>query len=190
MEPEVGKGSQGGLDSAGCPLPLQRLTGQRRLPQWAPAQRGTSSAGEVGMVRAGGGASCYIVTDSAAFPEILPSSKKRKEKTREPLGLPGKGRASGNQGSQRSHEPGWSNGASCLGQRPISPETESGPQPEVSDELTNGLAPGQVHAHWATFVAAELRPEKESLEITGLPTGLFRFWEWGRPKLKFNPEWL
>ena len=79
------------------------------------------------MVRAGGGASCDIVTDPAAFPEILPSSKKRKEKPREPLGLPGKGQASENQGSQRSHRPGWSNGASCLGQRPISPETESEP---------------------------------------------------------------
>lgn len=185
-----GRAARDGLGSAGCPLPLQRLTGQRRLPQRAPAQRGTRSAGEVGMVRAGGGASCYIVIDPAAFPEILPSSKKRKEKPREPLGLPGKGRASGNQGSQRSHGPGWSNGASCLGQRPISPETESGPQPEVSEELTNGIAPGQVHAHWATFVAAELRQEKESLEITGLPTGLFRFWEWGRLKLKFNPDWL
>ena len=108
----------------------------------------------------GGGASCFIVTDPASFPEILPSSKKRKEKPREPLGLPGKGRANGNQGSHRSHGPGWSPGASCLGQRPISPETESGPQPEVSEELTNGIVPGQVHAHWATFVSAELRQEK------------------------------
>ena len=59
-----------------------------------------------------------------------------------------------------------------------------------SEELTNGIAPGRVHAHRATFVAAELRQEKESLEITGLPTGLFRFWEWGRLKHKFNPDWL
>lgn len=83
----------------------------------------------------------------------------------------------------------WAKGQSALRQS-LSPETESGPQPEVSEELTNGIAPGRVHAHRATFVAAELRQEKESLEITGLPTGLFRFWEWGRLKHKFNPDWL
>lgn len=160
LEPEVGEGSQGGAGLSWLSPTSAEADRPERVTLVAPAQRGARSAGEVGMVRAGGGASCFIVTDPASFPEILPSSKKRKEKPREPLGLPGKGRANGNQGSHRSHGPGWRPGASCLGQRPISPETESGPQPEVSAELTNGIVPGQVHARWATFVAAELRQEK------------------------------
>lgn len=111
----LGRAAGEGLGSAGCPLPLQRQTGQR----------GARSAGKVGMVRAewGGGASCFIVTDPALFPEILPSSKKRKEKPREPLGLPGKGRANGNQGSHRSHGQAgalgplaWAKGQSALRQ--------------------------------------------------------------------------
>lgn len=86
LEPEVGKGSQGGLDSAGCPLPLQRLTGQRRLPQWAPAQRGTSSAGEVGMVRAGGGHPAILSLTQPHFQKFFPPVRRGKRRLESLLG--------------------------------------------------------------------------------------------------------
>lgn len=46
----------------------------------------------------------------------------------------------------------------------FSPETEAGPQPEVSEELTSGTAPRHVRADQAVSVAAEQRQEARRTE--------------------------